>query len=112
MRFKAFDVVVVPFPFADRLSSKRRPALVISTQSFDNQHEQVILAMITTAKASRWHSDVEISDWASANLTTSCKVRLKLFTLDKSTIVRRLGNLSPSDRRAVQEMMNQCIASS
>lgn len=110
MRFKAFDVVAVPFPFADRHARKRRPALVVSTQSFDNQHEQVILAMITTAKASRWFSDVEIVDWESANLSVPCKVRLKLFTLDKSTIVRHLGNLSSSDQLPVQEMMNQCIA--
>lgn len=29
-RFAPFDIVVVPFPYADRLAQKRRPALVIS----------------------------------------------------------------------------------
>ena len=29
MIFKAFDVVVVPFPFTDRDAAKRRPAMVI-----------------------------------------------------------------------------------
>jgi hypothetical protein len=31
-RFDPFDVVVVPFPYADRLAEKRRPALVISNR--------------------------------------------------------------------------------
>ena len=31
-RFGPFDVVVVPFPYADRLAEKRRPALVISNR--------------------------------------------------------------------------------
>jgi mRNA interferase MazF len=31
-RFDAFDIVVVPFPYADRLAEKRRPALVISNR--------------------------------------------------------------------------------
>jgi hypothetical protein len=31
-RFDAFDVVVVPFPHADRLAEKRRAALVISNR--------------------------------------------------------------------------------
>ena len=30
MRFEAYDVVVVPFPFTDKLAVKRRPALIIS----------------------------------------------------------------------------------
>ena len=30
-RYAAFDIVVVPFPYADRLAEKRRPALVISS---------------------------------------------------------------------------------
>jgi hypothetical protein len=31
-RFDAFDIVVVPFPYADRLAEKRRPAPVISNR--------------------------------------------------------------------------------
>ena len=30
MTFDAFGVVVVPFPFTDRNTTKRRPALVLS----------------------------------------------------------------------------------
>ena len=32
IRFDPFDIVVVPFPYADRLAEKRRPALVISNR--------------------------------------------------------------------------------
>ena len=31
-RYDPFDIVVVPFPYADRLAEKRRPALVISNR--------------------------------------------------------------------------------
>jgi len=30
--YDTFDVVVLPFPYADRLAEKRRPGLVISNQ--------------------------------------------------------------------------------
>ena len=48
-RFKPFDVAVVPFPYADRLAEKRRPALVISNHKLA-AHGLIWVAMITSAE--------------------------------------------------------------
>ena len=110
MRFEPFEVVVVPFPFTDTTASKRRPALVISSKSFNDNHDQLILAMITTAKNSRWHSDVVLTDWKAAQLAVPCKVRFKLFTLEGSKVVRQLGVLSKADRLAVTSTIGEYLA--
>ena len=65
MTFKPHDIVVVSFPFADSSVKKRRPALVISSEEFNENHDQLILAMITTAKHSSWQSDTELKDFLS-----------------------------------------------
>jgi hypothetical protein len=44
-----YDVVVVPFPFTDRLASKRWPALALSTLEFSTEAGHIVLAMITSA---------------------------------------------------------------
>ncbi len=62
MTYKAFDVVVVPFPFTDRAAIKRRPALVVSGAPFNDSHAQVVLAMITSAVHAGWPSDMPIQD--------------------------------------------------
>jgi len=61
--YNAFDVVAVPFPFTDRDTTKRHPALVISNEWFNQQHNQLVLAMITTAADNAWPSDVLLSGW-------------------------------------------------
>lgn len=94
----AFDVVVVPFPFTDRQSSKKRPALVLSSASFNRSTRHSVLAMITSAEQSSWPGDVPISDLDVAGLPSGCLVRLKLFTLDHRLIVKRVGKLAAKDR--------------
>lgn len=101
MIFEPLAVVVVPFPFTDRKAAKRRPALVVSSEAFNENHEQTILAMITSAAGGNWPSDVIVEDWQAAGLNVPCRVRLKLFTLDNDLILRPLGGLSRRDGGAV-----------
>jgi len=97
--FRTYDVVVVPFPFTDRVTTKRRPALVLSDENnFNAQAGHSLLAMITSAKNSDWPLDVEISDLDTAGLTSASIVRMKLFTLDDRLIIRQAGVLSKQDR--------------
>ena len=106
MTFDALDVVVVPFPFTDRSAAKRRPALIVSSRSFNDAHGQAVLAMITSA-AGDWPSDVAVRDWREAGLKVPCKVRFKLFTLDHALIVRRLGTVSEWDGAAVRDALRR-----
>lgn len=109
MIFKAFDVVAVPFPFTDRDAKKRRPALVISNESFNKQHNQIVLAMITTTTDNVWPSDVSLTNWQKAGLKVACKFRLKLFTLDQILVLKTIGHLSPKDVKSVQAVLTEFI---
>ena len=108
MIFEPLDLVVVPFPFTDRRTVKRRPALIISSAAFNAGHQQSILAMITSART-KWMSDVAIQDWREAGLNVPCKVRLKLFTLDDVLIFRKVGALTERDRRAVKGALTRFL---
>ena len=104
-----FDVVVVPFPFTDRETQRRRPALVVSSSAFNAAHDQSILTMITSA-GEEWPSDVAIRDWREAGLGVPCRVRLKLFTLDDTLVVRKAGALSERDAAAVRSALASFLA--
>ena len=44
-----------------------------------------------------------------AGLNTPCKVRFKLFTLDRTLIVRRIGALSKQDTAAVKDALRRFL---
>ena len=94
------DVVVVPFPFTDRDTVKRRPALVCSSEMFNKRTKHLVLAMITTATHSSWPGDVAIQDLRASGLPAPSVVRWKLFTLDASFVLDKAGALSKADRAA------------
>jgi mRNA interferase MazF len=108
--FEAFDVVVVPFPFTDRASTKRRPALVLSdVQAFNRQLGQCVMAMITSATHSDWPLDIELRDRDAAGLPSASIVRMKLFTLDDRWVIRKAGTLADGDRRAVADALQRLL---
>ena len=92
-RFDAFDIVVVPFPYADRLAEKRRPALVISSRRLA-PFGLIWVAMITSADNATWSCDVTIVDLVRAGLPAPSVVRTaKIACIEPARIERRAGRL-------------------
>ncbi len=108
--FAPYDVVVVPFPYADRLAEKRRPAIVISAPGLERRHGLVWLAMITSAENRGWDSDVAVSDLTAAGLPAPSLVRpAKIATADAERVLRRIGKLSAKDSRAVAAQIKKFL---
>jgi mRNA interferase MazF len=109
--YKPFEVVVVPFPFTDRNTDKRRPALVLSDDmQFNTLSNHAVLAMITSQKNSDWPLDTKIAGNRQAGLTAPSKVRMKLFTLDNRLIVKKIGALTGNDKKAVIKALQRLLA--
>ncbi|MDO8863483.1 type II toxin-antitoxin system PemK/MazF family toxin [Haliea sp. E1-2-M8] len=108
MTFECFDVVVVPFPFTDRSTEKRRPALVLSAGArFNVAAGHAVMAMITSARHSSWPLDVEIKHLQNTGLSAASLVRMKLFTLDLRLVIRKAGALHAEDASRVREAVGK-----
>jgi mRNA interferase MazF len=110
-RFTAFDVVIVPFPFADRLAEKRRPALIISGPKLA-PYDLIWVAMITSAENEPWPGDVPISDLDRAGLPAPSVVRpVKIACIDPARIERRAGRLDKVAARTVAQRLRGYLGS-
>lgn len=111
MTYKIYDVVVVPFPFTDQNTDKKRPALVLSdNESFNEQSESCVLAMITSAKNPDWPLDATIGSIKKAGLSSPSKVRMKLFTLDSRLILKKIGGLAAKDQQAIKNNLQKLLS--
>ena len=99
MIYKKWDIILVPFPFTDLSSSKKRPALIISPDRY-NKESDVVIAFITSKMNLKYRiDDYKISEWKKANLPKPSMIRMKFATIDKSVIIKKLGRLLEKDRK-------------
>src|SRR2546428_10329641 len=90
-RCKRGDIVLVPFPFTDLSSSKRRPALVISPDAFNDQMQDLVVAAITSQLAADHAITIEESDCVDGALPKTSVVKLaKVFTIHSTLVTIRL----------------------
>lgn len=86
------DLVVVPFPLSNLTTTIKRPALVVAELDGDDR----ILCQITSQAKDRHAIQITKNDCDDGGLHQVSNIRpSKIFTADKSVIIRRVGHLKP-----------------
>ena len=110
MTFRRWDVISVPFPFIEGHATKRRPALVVSTEAFHRAHRACFGAMITTARHLRdvRPDDIAIENLGAAGLARPCVIRVaRIATFEWGDQIRRVGTLHRRERPAVVTLLQR-----
>lgn len=107
-RYKRGDIVLVPFPFTDLSSSKRRPALVISPDTFNDQMEDVVVAAITSQLTNEYTVTIEQSNCVDGMLPKTSVVKLaKVFTIHSTLVIKKLCALREEKLAAILGELRQ-----
>jgi mRNA interferase MazF len=105
------DVVLVPFPFTDQTASKKRPAVVVSTEAYQQQRPDVIVMAVTSQilRPAGALGEVLISDWQGAGLPKASLIKPVLATIEQRLILRKLGALQSDDAQALRLALRQIL---
>jgi len=100
-RFVKGDVVVLPFPYTDLSTTKKRPALVVATLKGEN----VVLAQITTKQRDDEDAlPLKKTDFASGALKVDSIIMPSiLFTAESSTVDYKVGRIKPEKIKEVEK---------
>ena len=93
--YKRGAVILVDTAFSGSVGSKRRPAVVLSTNRFNNAGTKLIVAAITSNISPPFRpGDTLLNEWNAAVPVKPSAVRGVLATVDKSDVVKTLGELT------------------
>lgn len=95
--YNKWEIVLVPFPFTDFSSSKKRPALIVSPQEYNVMNDYVIAFITSNIEVEKRYCDYLIQNWKKANLPKPSLIRMKFSTIDSNIIIKKIGKLTEPD---------------
>jgi mRNA interferase MazF len=105
---KPGDVVILDFVGA--VQTKRRPPVVLSRQQYQDEHSDVVVALLTTRlDTARTTADYVLKDWTQAGLDQPSAFRAYITTPRQTHILQTIGRLSDRDWKEVQERVRRAL---
>lgn len=104
--FSKYDVVVVKFPFASSLKYKARPAVVISSDLYnENSRDTLLILAISSSIENKLDFELEIYNWKESGLLKPSIFKSALATIEKDFVVNKLGALTPHDIDRLEKLI-------
>lgn len=93
MSYKQREIVLLPFPYSDLSTTKKRPVLIVSNDYYNQHFEDIVVCVITS---NRYKDDFSVylsnDDLEMGVLPESSTVKAhKLFTVHKSKVIKKFS---------------------
>ena len=103
------DVVLVPFPFSNQTIIKKRPAVIISSDVYNNTSSDIVIMAITGKTGNLTIGDCLIEDWKIAGLLKPSSIKPAISTIEQSLVLKKLGKLSPKDLILMENALKEFL---
>lgn len=109
--FNHGDIILVPFPFTDQKSTKKRPAVVISSPAYNNERPDLIIMAVTSQiKPTSVIGEVTIQSWQEAGLLKPSIIKPVITTIEKKLVIQSMGHLNQNDLSSLQNGLKIILA--
>jgi len=99
------EIVLIPFPFTDLTTKKKRPVIVLSNKEYNERIEDFIVCGITSNIKDMLHSVlINSKDLVSGFLPKPSRIKVdKIFTLEQSLVIKKFAKVKPEIIRKVKQ---------
>ncbi|AIF42893.1 type II toxin-antitoxin system PemK/MazF family toxin [Virgibacillus sp. SK37] len=109
--YKQGDIVLIPVPFSDLKSHKQRPVLIISSNSYNELTEDIVVLAITSKiKDLAYSVVIESKDLTEGELKVTSEIRAdKVYTLSKNIVKKKFGQVKTGILESVRVKITELI---
>jgi len=106
------DIVLIPIPFTDLASQKRRPVIVISNDAYNRKTKDIVVVAMTSNPSTVDHSfSITSADLDQGQLNRPSKIRAdKLYTLSQTIVVKTFGRVKPNVLDKIRQNVQALLA--
>ena len=98
------DVILIPFPFTDQTTTKRRPAVVVSSTAYHrNRPDLVLMAITSRIKPFPSFGETAVDQWETAGLIKPSVIKPIFATVEKGIVIRKIGKPVDQDQQNLRK---------
>ena len=112
--YKPGDIVLIPVPFTDLSSHRRRPVIVISNEAYNQKTTDIVVVAMTSNPIEVDYSiTITSSDLVQGQLNRPSKVRVdKIYTLSQSLVVKKFGQVNAKTLDKICDLLHNLTTTS
>lgn len=106
------DILLIPIPFTDLSSQKRRPVIVISNNSYNRKTTDIlVVAMTSNPLEADYSFTITSADLEKGTLNHPGKVRVdKIYTLSQTIVVKTFGQVNKTTLEQIRHKLKALTA--
>ncbi len=110
MLYSFGNVVLVPFPFTDQAGTKKRPAVIVSSDTYNvSRRDLIIMAITSQIRQPLDYGEALITEWQHAGLIKTSVFKPVFTTIEQSLVIRTMGKLAKADMQTLHSLIGEIL---
>ena len=109
---KQGEMVLIPVPFSDLQSKRRRPVIIISNELYNQKTEDIVVVAVTSNLEKKDYTIlITQDDIEEGTLPQDSMVRVdKIYSLSQLIVIKGLGRIKQATFEKVVVLLNRLVA--
>ncbi|NKQ37776.1 MAG: type II toxin-antitoxin system PemK/MazF family toxin [Chloroflexi bacterium] len=105
------DILLIPVPFTDLSSQKRRPVVVVSNNEYNSQtSDVVVVAMTSRPLKTKYGFTITNEELTKGKLNRSGQIRVdKIYALSQTIVVKTFGRVNVDTLNHIDQLLQNLI---